>query len=279
MKRSSISGDRVLADTGIVRRTAGRTLLFCLFLGLASSARGLADPPNRARVLEARGAFVAVAADSGALRVGLRLSFSDRRHVRAAGVVTGVLEGTLASVRLESGSLDHVHALKKLRVLVEPTEPPPLATIRVGIPAGARRAPISACVACTLAVPFDWRVEPLGASAWRAVHDAVPETLIVRAFRDADDEEIAWERREVDVAVFWPGELTATQRARLGSADLVVGPRARETAVAARDSTWWISEPGGAPRLACPILASPAGHGAIARLGAATFADLPACTR
>jgi len=39
-----------------------------------------------------------------------------------------------------------------------------------------------------------------------------PDTLVVRAFDEATDEEIAFERGELDAAVFWPGELSARMR-------------------------------------------------------------------
>src|SRR5204862_6013385 len=39
-----------------------------------------------------------------------------------------------------------------------------------------------------------------------------PDTLLVRAFEDPTDEEIAFERGELDAAVFWPGELSARMR-------------------------------------------------------------------
>ena len=39
-----------------------------------------------------------------------------------------------------------------------------------------------------------------------------PDTLLMRGFEDATDEEIAFERGELDVAVFWPGELSARMR-------------------------------------------------------------------
>jgi hypothetical protein len=49
-----------------------------------------------------------------------------------------------------------------------------------------------------------------------------PDTLLVRAFDDATDEEIALERGELDVAVFWPGEVSARMRAdaRFGGPEL-----------------------------------------------------------
>ena len=54
-----------------------------------------------------------------------------------------------------------------------------------------------------------------------------PDTLTVRAFDDATDEEIAFERGELDVAVFWPGELSARMRSDARYRDPELGLRAR----------------------------------------------------
>src|SRR4029077_8015933 len=39
-----------------------------------------------------------------------------------------------------------------------------------------------------------------------------PDTLLVRLYGESADEEIALERGELDVAVFWPGELSTRMR-------------------------------------------------------------------
>jgi hypothetical protein len=54
-----------------------------------------------------------------------------------------------------------------------------------------------------------------------------PDTLVVRAFEDATDEEIALERGELDAAVFWPGELSARMRSDPRFRDPEMGLRSR----------------------------------------------------
>jgi hypothetical protein len=58
-----------------------------------------------------------------------------------------------------------------------------------------------------------------------------PDTLIVRAFEDATDEEIAFERGELDAAVFWPGELSARMRSDARFRDPELGLRRRGVVV------------------------------------------------
>ena len=67
-----------------------------------------------------------------------------------------------------------------------------------------------------------------------------PDTLIVRAFEDATDEEIAFERGELDVAVFWPGELSARMRsdARFRDPELALRARGVVACVAAAADTF-----------------------------------------
>ena len=112
--------------------------------------------------------------------------------------------------------------------------PPPayvqrVATLRVGLPAPRRGNLLFTCEA----PPNVHQVPRIGSASyasdtldptgrrWLRVPDFVPDstgalapdTLVVRAFGDATDEEIALERGELDVAVFWPGELSARMRA------------------------------------------------------------------
>ena len=287
MQRLRVSGDELLADTGTVEREAFRRLrlggLLSLLLLLLSHRPATADPrPLAAKVLTALGDRVYVAADSGALATGDRLAFSDGKHVLAAGRIDGLLDGRVASVKLESGTLAAVKKLEKLSVTAESTEPARFGLLRVGIPAGARRSRLVACAACTLAAPPGWRSERAGALEWRAIREASAETLAVRLFRDADDESIAWERGDLDVGVFWPVELSAYQIARFRTSDLVVGVRTTELQVrtdprAAGD----VSAPDltSDPRHDCPTLVRTSARAAFDRIGAGAFADLPACVR
>jgi hypothetical protein len=125
--------------------------------------------------------------------------------------------------------------------------PPPLplarvATLRVGLPAAGRSCLLFTCDKAANDLPPRIGSSPYGRDAldpsgrrWlRLPGDfsdsagaLAPDTLLVRAFDDATDEEIALERGELDVAVFWPGEVSARMRAdaRFGSPEL--GLRAR----------------------------------------------------
>ena len=105
-----------------------------------------------------------------------------------------------------------------------------VATLRVGLPSPRRSNLLFTCDAA-LATPrigsaayardtLDatgrrWLRVALANGAQAAPDSAgalAPDTLLVRAFEDATDQEIAFERGELDVAVFWPGELSARMR-------------------------------------------------------------------
>jgi len=77
-----------------------------------------------------------------------------------------------------------------------------------------------------------------------------PDTLVVRTFEDATDEEIALERGELDAAVFWPGELSAHMRSDARFRDPELG-------LCARGVLACIAAPGdtlGAPRADMEVL-------------------------
>jgi hypothetical protein len=117
------------------------------------------------------------------------------------------------------------------------------ATLRVGLPATRRGNLLFTCDA-----PANLHLAPHVGSAsyasdsldptgrrWirlpRPASDSAgalaPDTLVVRAFGDATDEEIALERGELDVAVFGPGELSARMRSNERFRDLDLGLRER----------------------------------------------------
>jgi hypothetical protein len=54
-----------------------------------------------------------------------------------------------------------------------------------------------------------------------------PDTMLVRLFGDVADEEIALERGELDLAVFWPGEASSRLRSDPRGWDLIRGARSR----------------------------------------------------
>jgi hypothetical protein len=106
-----------------------------------------------------------------------------------------------------------------------------VATLRVGLPAPGRANLLFGCDA----PPFAPRIADtlLVGSAGEVV------VLVGRAFDEATDEEIAFERGELDVAVFWPGELSARMRfdARLGDPELGLRSRGVLASVAGAGDT------------------------------------------
>lgn len=123
--------------------------------------------------------------------------------------------------------------------------PPPLplarvATLLVGLPAAGRSSLLFTCdappsaprigsatYAADLSDPDGRRWLRLAGEPSDSAGALAPDTLLVRAFDDAIDEEIALERGEVDVAVFWPGEVSARMRADARFREPELGLRAR----------------------------------------------------
>src|SRR5262249_11271164 len=149
-------------------------------------------------------------ADSAILQQGALVTLVNRGKPVAAGAIERVHDGTVAVVRLTSGSLARVKKLDRLRVLAEPPHfrAPPL--LRVGVPARQRSSLIFGCSSVAPSaslVPGVYRAEGSTESSWRllrnpdvASHASWPDTLVVQLFQNAADEEIALERRELDVA-------------------------------------------------------------------------------
>src|SRR5262245_33953001 len=126
----------------------------------------------------------------------------------------------------------------------EVTPPPAAVTrvpaLRVGVPSPGRwnllftcEAPVSAPRIGSAAYAAD-SLDPK-ARQWRRIEQSfsdsagalAPDTLVVVPFDEATDEEIALERGEVDVAVFWPGELSARIRSDARFRDAERGLRSR----------------------------------------------------
>jgi len=125
------------------------------------------------------------------------------------------------------------------------------ATLRVGLPSAKRR---NLLFVCDARAPLDpprigtatyapdsldathrrW-LRRADAAAPDSAGAAAPDTLDVRAFDDSIDEEIAFERGDLDAAVFWPGELSAHMRydARFRSPELALRARGVVACVAA----------------------------------------------
>ncbi len=219
-----------------------------LLAAAALATAGLAAAGDEGpRVLWASGGRLYVAvADSGAVAPGMLVRFFDHDREVGSGAVDAVLDGVVASVRLE-GALDprvRPDRLDRLDVTLEPAPVRIVPTLRVGVPAPSRRALAPPCDDAWLdkaALPRAYLDEPLGNDAVRLVADtsaagaafvapaaiAWPETLLVRFYADRADEEIALERGELDAAVFWPGEPSARLRERASGFELLRGLRAR----------------------------------------------------
>ena len=217
----------------------------------AASAKTPAPAP---RVVWNGGArFYVVTPDSGALAPGMTVRVLDHQREIARGEVTRVIDGSLASVRLTAGLIGAKARLDRLEVRIEPAAPQPIRALRLGLPAARRSAIAFACADPSLdlaALPRAYLAETLAVDAFRLVAAgsaggdsmraaAWPETLLVRQFGEPADEEIALERGELDVAVFWPGEPSARLRSVASGYQILLGDRARGVMVAfdaARDS-------------------------------------------
>ena len=155
------------------------------------------------------------------------------------------------AVRVAAGAALLLTALEVLgcgRAKHAPEAPPPppamaaarVATMRIGLPSTRRGNVLFDCVGKATAPHMGSAMyapdslDPTG-RRWLRVQMATPDsagalapdTLVVRAFEDATDEEIAFERGDVDVAVFWPGELSARMRFDARFRDPELGLRSR----------------------------------------------------
>jgi hypothetical protein len=201
-----------------------RALLAAALIAPAIPALAAPEPrPLAARVVWARAERVYVATlDSAALEPGDLLTFVHRRRTVALGEVTQVVPPELAVARLTTGSLARISKLDRVRVLAER---PPLrarAMLRVGCPGRERPSLLFDCEDGAPRAPVQggYRTDSLAAGSYRMVRAGLsaaappwPDTIVVRLFADAADQEIAMERGEIDLAVFWPGEPSSHVRA------------------------------------------------------------------
>jgi len=178
-----------------------------------------AEPPRLAAEViwvHAGQAYVA-AHDSLPLEEGDLLTFSSGKKVVAAGVVASIQDHVLAVARLTSGSLDRVKKLDRLTVAAERPPLRPLPVLRVGFP--TRSSLLFKCEGWSVTAPAPVR----DSSGTRS--DLWPDSLQVHLFDDSTDEEIALERGELDVAVFWPGEGSTAMRDGSKGRALLYGSR------------------------------------------------------
>lgn len=211
------------------RRAPARRVAVALAIALVMvpmTARAAAAPKDdwrstNARVVWVREPMVYVAADSGVLVPGMAIAIQNGKRNVASAFVERMLEPGLWAARRHVGSFAREKRLDKLRVLTSPVLATPYMTLRVGLPAPSRTHLLFGCAASRWndlhGLPYvadtlgrrQVRLRRVGSS----VPSDEPETLLVRFFADVADQEIALERGELDVAVFWPGELSARMRA------------------------------------------------------------------
>lgn len=196
--------------TRLSLRCLAPVLIMAAICGVAVAHAATFD----ARVIWLRGdrAYL-VARDSVWVSVGSSLRFFEKKKEIAAGVVTLIEDSTLVVARITSGSLARVKHLDRIRVDAEPGASAKRTALRVGYPSAARIQPFFECRRMVLGPPVGFRAETLSKREFQLVRmqasEREPDTLLVRLFDDAADEEIALERGELDVAVFWPGEASA----------------------------------------------------------------------
>ena len=203
-----------------------RLSLSLLALAAISMASIAASSPASAATLStklvwaSRGFAYIVCADSNGIRVGDRVTFTDRGKQVAAARVVRVDAGGLATAELESGQLADSRRWKKLRLAVEstPLEAPPV--MRLGVPSvvndfaylhlGEEGAHVGgARYRLDLETEHQWRLVRRSAASEAA---GWPDTIVAREFDESADEEIALERGELDAALFWPGQLSSRLR-------------------------------------------------------------------
>lgn len=209
-----------LIRSGGMRR-AGRALSWCLaaalLLGSPVPSRGAdSDRVSRNLLLWSRGqrSYVALS-DTAHVEEGDSVRFEERGAWIAGGRVASVIGRELAVVSMTSGSLERVR--KPDRVTVTTSRwIGTLSRLRVALPSGGRGNLIVPCDRTSLRTPRgapEYAADPLDSRHVRLRKSPGspgpwPDTLDVHLFDDASDEEIALERGDVDVAVFWPGELS-----------------------------------------------------------------------
>ena len=177
-----------------------------------------------AKLVWTQGARAYIAsADSLPLQPGSLLEFRYRREVVATGEVEAVYEDQLVAAMV-SGSFRKVKHLEQVEITALPFRPP--SRIRVGYPAAGRTCLLfnfTHLTPDTTLLGGAFRPESLAVSLFRFVRTseppvaaAWPDTLWIRLYSEATDEEIALERGDIDVAVFWPGEASAHIRDAMG---------------------------------------------------------------
>ena len=198
--------------------------LVALCLGGWCAGSDALELPLNAKVVWAGDGTAVIASDEPlALAAGDLVRFIARGKPVAEGLVLNLIVPRVAVVGLGSdGSLAGVKKLDRLRLLADRRSLHAPGVLRVGYPSGSRGNLLFDCGLVTPRASGSegvYRTETLTDHRLRLVRDPEafasgpwPDTLLVRLFDDSADEEIAWERGDLDVAVFWPGELSPHAR-------------------------------------------------------------------
>jgi len=171
----------------------------------------------------------------GALAVGDSIEFIEGRHTVAAGRVASLGQGEMATVAISSGDFAGVKDLKHVTVRVHRPALTPIDRLRLGFPSAKRGTAFFTCRRVELSAPAAFASRDSGATtiftrdSSSASPGPWPRRLDARRFDDVADEEIALERGEIDVAIFWPGELSTRLRKDPRWSDFAMGMRSRGT--------------------------------------------------
>jgi hypothetical protein len=156
--------------------------------------------------------------------------------------VSEVVRGEVAVVSVPPGAFDRLKKVERVRVSFAHGKRSRLPSLRVALPAGGRgnlAVPCPSGAQVLPVLPADLGGYVLNDSERSArplrlrpdphanPPEGWPDTLIVSFFESATDEEIALERGDVDVAVFWPGELSRRMREDARWKDAPLGLRSR----------------------------------------------------
>ena len=217
----------------------GLTGLCLLLAGCASSITSSQAPrasarPGialRAQVIWHRLQFVYVALEEWSEAApGDTLRFESGNNEIAVAEVVQLTDGQVAVARFVSGTLSRERRLERLRVTLLRRALPVPSALRVGVPSSRRVILSYGCGPWTLRPPLGlaYRIESTGRLRYRMTRDlsrdsttslpmpgswaaratSWPDTIVVNAFEDAAEQEIALERGDLDVALFAPGELS-----------------------------------------------------------------------
>lgn len=261
---------------------AAMTLFGCAHSG-GPAASGL-------HVIWARDATVYVAgSDSIRLDTGTLVVIRNGARPIASGHVDRVVDGTLAVVSLTSGPFPLSKKWAELSVSAERGAFTAAPLLRLGYPANGRRWFATICQRRPIppeGLATSYRSEVIAERSWRGVRVSAPsastsagptttwpDTLLLRLFDDAADEEIALLRGEVDAAIFWPDE-TSRYLLEQWSAGTALRGAWRPPANAIID---WESPSARAAGTACPIVTTAAWKGYLQSLGPDSLVNLLRC--